>query len=446
MRSSLELEQAVTVTRAGSLVDVENGEISRTIFTNPALYAAEQKQVFARAWLYVGHESQIRNRGDFVLSKMGEESVILTRDQVGKVRVHLNSCRHRGMKICRYDEGNTKLFYCPYHAWSYGTDGTLVAVQDYENAYKPGFDKSQWGLIQVAKVALLRGTVWATWDPEAPSFEDYLGEAWKALDVGLRPWDGGDGETELLGAPQKWIIPSNWKVVAENFAGDVLHGVSHRSVDIVGIGPKEGGGRRDDPGRIVLSAFPQGHGLLFGIRDAAGERNDYSASPETAAYFQETWKRRLAQMGDQAGVSPVLGTIFPNMSFHTQQPRTILVAHPRGPTTTEMWRVYFVDRDAPPAVKTFLRRYYTRYSGPGGMTEQDDMENWGYATQAAKGEISSRSPFNYKAGLNTGGPDPQVGGHVVADPLTSEQNPRQLYKRWAEFMDAPAWTDLKDPR
>ena len=78
------------------------------------------------------------------------------------------------------------------------------------------------------------------------------------------------------------------------------------------------------------------------------------------------------------------------MSFHLQQPRTILVSHPRGPCETEMWRVYLVDKDAPDEVKSFLRSYYIRYSGPAGMTEQDDMENWSYATQASRGTIARR--------------------------------------------------------
>src|SRR6266404_4138689 len=87
------------------LVDLAAGQISRELF--------------------VGHESQIPNPGDFFVSSMGEESVILCRDRAGKVHVFLNSCRHRGMKVCRYDEGNTPVFTCPYHGWSYGTDGRL---------------------------------------------------------------------------------------------------------------------------------------------------------------------------------------------------------------------------------------------------------------------------------------------------------------------------------
>jgi phenylpropionate dioxygenase-like ring-hydroxylating dioxygenase large terminal subunit len=122
------------------LVDLATGQISREIFVNDDIYAQEQERVFARAWLFVGHESQVPNPGDFFVSRMGEESVILCRGraeggQAGAVRVFLNSCRHRGMKVCRYDDGNTTVFTCPYHGWSYGTDGRLVGVPYFREAY-----------------------------------------------------------------------------------------------------------------------------------------------------------------------------------------------------------------------------------------------------------------------------------------------------------------------
>ena len=110
------------------LVDLAAGQISREIFVNDEIYQEELERVFTRAWLFVGHESQIPNPGDFFVSSMGEESVILCRDRAHKVHVFLNSCRHRGMKVCRYDEGNTAVLTCPYHGWSYSTDGKLVGV------------------------------------------------------------------------------------------------------------------------------------------------------------------------------------------------------------------------------------------------------------------------------------------------------------------------------
>ena len=426
---------------ARSYVDMQSGEISREIFVDEAIYRREQEHVFARAWLFVGHETQIQKPGDFFLSRMGEESVILTRDASNRIRVLLNTCRHRGMRVCRYDEGNAASFQCPYHGWTYTLDGRLIGVQKFDRAYQPPFDKDQWGLIEVAQIANFRGTIWATWDADAPSFQEYLGEARFALDIGFCSWDGGDRGTEVLGSVQKWIIPSNWKIVAENFAGDVLHNISHRSVDIAGIGPNQQSGRRDDPGRGALAAFPEGHGIIYTVVAASPDRADYSASPETAAYFKTCWQKRIAKMGDQAGVNATVGTIFPNMSFHAQQPRTILVAHPNGPHHTEMWRWYLVDKEAPPEVKRFLRSYYIRYSGPAGLTEQDDMENWNYATNASKGVVARRYPYNYKAGMGEPRRNPLVPGST--DGAFTERNARALYNRWAELMDANGWNDLE---
>ncbi|MBF6571238.1 MAG: aromatic ring-hydroxylating dioxygenase subunit alpha [Candidatus Binataceae bacterium] len=431
---------------AKSLVDFARGEISREVFVNEEIYQEELERVFTRGWLYVGHTSQIKKPGDYFVSCMGEESVILTRDPAGKVHVFLNTCRHRGMKVCRYDEGHTVHFVCPYHGWSYATDGRLVGVPQAEKAYRPPLDRSQWALIEVAQIAQYRGTVWATWDHSAPALLDYLGEAKLALDLALGAWDGSDEETELLGSVQKWLIPANWKFVAENFSGDGLHVVSHRSVDLVGIGPTDGEGRRDDPGKLMMTTSPQwGHGLTFSYLPPDPNRTDYAASPAASQYFKQCWKKRIERMGDRAGLQAVVGTIFPNLSFHGQQPRTLLVAHPRGVAKTEMWRVYFADRNAPEEVKQFLRHYYIRYSGPAGMTEQDDMENWNYATAASRGSIARRYPYNYKAGLGAEETNEMVPGVVTNHPisLTTEQNPRNFYKRWAEFMDAKSWRDLK---
>ena len=245
------------------LVDLSQGRISREIFVNEAIYQEEQERVFARAWLFVGHESQIPNPGDFFVSGMGEEGVILCRDRAGQIHVFLNSCRHRGMKVCRYDEGNTPVFTCPYHGWSYGTDGKLVGVPYFREAYHSTLDRSQWGLVEVAQLANYKGAIWATWDPAAPSFTEYLGEFARYLDLTLETWNGETSGVEVLGGIQKWLIPCNWKFPAENFSGDSYHNISHRSVDLVGIGPS-GSGRRDMQERqmarrLQVSFYERGH-------------------------------------------------------------------------------------------------------------------------------------------------------------------------------------------
>ena len=116
------------MTNLSSLVDLKNGTISREIFVNDEIFKQELGQIFSRAWLFIGHEDLVPNPDDYFVSRMGTDSVILTRDRQNKINVLLNSCMHRGMKVCRYDQGNTRAFTCPYHGWSYSTDGRLVEV------------------------------------------------------------------------------------------------------------------------------------------------------------------------------------------------------------------------------------------------------------------------------------------------------------------------------
>ena len=142
--------------------------------------------------------------------------------------------------------------------------------------------------------------------------------------------------------------------------------------------------------------------------------------------------------------------MFPNASPLARQPRTLAVWHPRGPHQTECWRIYLVDADAPPEVKDFLRHYYIRYSGPSGLTEQDDMENWNYAHAASRGTMARQYPYNYVMGLGRATEEFEDHGlrlpGRISDVTTanaSENNQRGFYTRWRQFMEAASWEELK---
>ena len=443
---------------ARGLVDLDRGIVSRNIFVDQGIYREELDRLFTRAWLFVGHESQVPNPGDFFTSRMGEESVILVRDKTGEIHVFLNSCRHRGMKVCRYESGNTSLFTCPYHSWTYTTDGRLRGVPLYKALYEGELDRDQWSLIEVARLANYKGAIWATWDPEAPAFEDYLGDSAIHLDQALDCRDGRPGGAEVIGV-HKWIVPANWKYAAENFCGDTYHNPSHRSVDMIGIGPSARHGvkgRRDNElerAQHVWVSFPAGHGVHSAVQPEDDQYIEaYKNDPEIEAYFRHCWEERKRRLGETSRLIPFVGTIFPNASYHGRQPRGICVWHPHSPTEAEAWRFFMVDADAPAAVKDFLRRYYMRYSGPAGMTEQDDMENWLYATRASMGAIARRYPYNYQQSKHAARLHPKVNGLEVRGEVStqiSEHTARGFYRRWADYIDGAGWDELtgrNDPR
>jgi phenylpropionate dioxygenase-like ring-hydroxylating dioxygenase large terminal subunit len=444
-----------------SLVDVDTGTISREIFVDEQIYRLEINNLFSRAWLFVGHESQIPNPGDFFASRMGSDAVLLTRASTGEVNVLLNSCRHRGMKVCRYDEGNTLQFTCPYHGWSYSTDGSLVStpgelfgVPQFRSAYGGKLRKEDWGLVRAAQVATYRGLVFANWDRDAPDFLSYVGGFRLWLDNLADSIGGVQAGAEAFGGVLKWRVKSNWKFVAENFLGDMYHAAtSHSSVETVGIGPAGTGSTRHGTGPNALArrqaiqrstSFPiLGHGAT----DSATEVRvppTFAEHPELTTYFTDLYERKRTVRGTAGEPLGAHGpaTLFPNMSFHALGfPRTILVAHPVSPWETEMWRWFLVDKDARSDARDWLRRYYMRYSGPAGLTEQDDMENWDYATNASRGGVARQFPYNYSQGLGMTQPS-CIPDAVEATHWSTEQNARNFYARWARFVDGEDWGSL----
>lgn len=252
------------ITDVTKLVDYENGLLDPRIYTDPDLYEAELEHVFGRCWLFLAHDSMIPKAGDFIQTYMAEDPVLVVRQADGSVKAFLNQCRHRGMRICRADLGSTKTFTCSYHGWAYDIAGRLINVPHEADGYHSEIDKAEWGPIQVAEVASYKGLIFGTWDPTAPSLEDYLGDFKWYLDSFWDRWPGG---TQVIGGVHKWVISCNWKFAAEQFASDMYHAeISHASA-IMALAPQrqvsveEQAERRMQGGRQVSS--PNGHGMGF---------------------------------------------------------------------------------------------------------------------------------------------------------------------------------------
>jgi nitrite reductase/ring-hydroxylating ferredoxin subunit len=430
--------------KASDFIDLEAGTLSREVFCDDKIFQLELARVLAPAWSFVGHTSQLKKNGDYFMSRCSSESVIVTRDQQGAIHVLLNSCRHRGMPVCRYDHGSTVRFTCSYHGWSYGLDGALKGVPKLNERYGGRLDLEKWGLVR-ARTCVFYGSIWATFDETLPPFEDYLGPDMQFyLRSLLQGPDGEDDGYEVIGGIVKWQIPCNWKFGAENFAGDHYHGPSHVSVERLSVGLSGKKSRHNfaavkTPRQPMSVADPtRGHTIRASVyRDLAAYDPQEGASEDVNEYYRHCHEERQRRLGDKSRLLIHGGVIFPNTHFNSAGRTMIGTWLPLNASRTEVWRWLFVPRNAPAAVKDTLREYYLRYAGPAGLVEQDDMENWSAAQRGTQGVISRKYPFNYQLAMGLARParaDEWLGTDVSITEDVAEHNQRAFYGHWARLM------------
>jgi 3-phenylpropionate/trans-cinnamate dioxygenase alpha subunit len=411
-----------------TLVNLEKRTVSPRVFVDPDLYRLEQERVFGRCWLYVAHDSQIPQPGDFVTNYMGEEPVIVCRDGHGAVRVFINSCRHRGMRVCRVDAGNTRTFLCPYHGWTYDTQGRLVGVPQHQGGYHGELKREEWGLIEIPRVATYRGLIFASFANDIESLDSYLGDFRWYLDILLNRTAGG---WMLLPGVHKWTLKGNWKLAAEQFSGDNYHATAaHESMAKLGVLDTATFGGQPWTHDIQVTT-DKGHGWI---------NLTMADSPEIAQVTEayQAWVRTQAQQR----LSPVqnelvnciyVGNVFPNFSLISFVGFVaIRLWQPRGPDRMEVWSWGMVESDAPPEVQALARKMKILTFSPSGIFEQDDGDMWGESTEAMGGFYRRRFPLNYQMGAGRGQRDPERPGLIHSPP--TELGIFNFYERWRTLM------------
>ena len=422
------------------LIKRETREVSLAVMSDEEVYEWEMENLFGMGWNLLGHESEIPDANDYVVRPMGEDLVIVARDREGKIHVSLNVCTHRGMRVALGEEGNTAVHKCIYHGWAFRPNGDFIgAPVEKEQMHGNICAKAELGL-KKARVHLYGGLIFATWNHDGPSFEEYLGDAKFYFDM---LWNRTDNGLEVLGAPQKVSIDCNWKCSGEQSGGDGFHTLTlHRWLQEAGL---HGGGEGDDPSDLAPAMYgvnvsANGHNArcipieqTFAIAKEMDAKNmsledrlfklpppgiHKELVPELSKHLSDKQIELLVKM------PPQVGGIFPNLNFlfvYAPQPdgevlgaMAIHIIVPKGPNRSEFWTWLFTEKDTPEVTKQKMLRNGIQQVGTSGLIEQDDTDTWPHITLASHGYKGRKDiTLKYQAILGENKPEGWPGGGKV---------------------------------
>lgn len=433
---------------------VEPDRVHRSVYTDQTIFDREIDSIFERVWVYCGHESQVRNIGDYHTLQIGRQPMVMVRKLDGTIAVLYNRCPHRGVQLCANRSGNTgTTFVCSYHAWSFHLDGRIRGIP-----LPRGYDGTRLtpenpdcSMKAAARVDSYRGFVFASLAPQGESLQEFLGEARIAFD------DMCDrsplGEVEVVPVCHRVMQHSNWKFFMENQL-DALHpSVTHQSTGVAAARVERAMKERgqtpplsyhylstfassfDQWDSVQTINFRRGHGLLKGYM---GLRPD---DPDTAEYVAAMYQAYGAQRAEEIlGRSIHHVLVYPCLSVQSplQQLRCLRPVAPNR-TLSEVW--HFRLKGVSPAIYRRSLWYFNLVNSPATMVNADDLENW------AKGQLGLESDGGEWVSFhrNFGG-DTLDGDVVYSNNGTSEAVMRNQFKAWTQYMSpADARAALEDP-
>ncbi len=405
-------------------------QVNRRALVEDEVLNDEFKHIFDKCWIYAGHESEIKNKGDFKTRSVCGRPIILCRDANEKIRVYLNVCRHRAAVVCRESEGNSKGFFCFYHGWSYNINGELDGVPG-KASYPPSFDQSKLGLAQPAQVDNYKGFIFISFNPDVEPLPDYLAGAKEYIDLIVD--QSPDGKMEVLEGTQEYDIKANWKLLVENSFDD-YHLITTHSTWLNYMKRSGVEIKKPEKGHLMPS---HGIGKALGNGHAVIDNVNFRGRPvakwiplygEAAKPVIEKIREELVNRLGEVRATRVADTnrnlvVFPNLVLNDGSAVTIRTFFPIAPDRMQVtaWALGPVNESVE-ARAVRLDSFLTFY-GPGGFATPDDVEalesvQKGMATfKEVEWSIMSRGMAKEGEQLNT-----------------DELHLRAFWLRWSELM------------
>ncbi len=351
--------------------------VHRSLMTSPEVFRDEQKRIFDHCWLYVGHESEIEQPGDYVRRTVAGRPLILLRDADGEVRVFYNTCTHRGATLCREDSGNARVFQCFYHAWSFDTRGRLVVTPG-AGGYSRRFRKSDYDLKSPAQVDGYRGLYFVNFDPQAVDLRTYLGAATEYLDL---VFDQAREGMRVVEGTHLYSVGANWKLMVENSMDGYHAPTVHATyIDFV----KDSGGGQSTGGLNNGGGVDLGNGHAVMESQAAWARPIAFWEPFFGDEARPDIESILADLAVRHGeerARRMAGTfrnllIFPNLIINDVAAITIRRIEPMDVDRHRLEAWALAPREEHAGSARLQRRLdsFLTFLGPGGFASPDDVE------------------------------------------------------------------------
>jgi len=417
---------------------VEAGRVHRRVYSDPDVFDLEMERIFGRAWLFVGHTSQVLTPGDFITTELGRQPVIMTRHSDGSVHVLLNRCTHRGPKVVNERCGHATRLTCCYHGWTYDTDGQLLNVPVPEGCGE-GFDREAFGLARAPRVGEYRGFVFASLAAKGLSFEDHIGPMKGNIDdlVDRAP----DGTLALDVGMHRYVYQGNWKLQVENVLDSYHVPFGHASTvnkEGVQFARREG----DQKGAVVVEADKKqtasswkdrksyivgnGHGWTSNTTLDDGKRSSKAFDEYKQVLAEKVGAERARQI-----LTPRLhnSLIYPNMSIMGLNIH-VRVIKPLAVDRTEV-TIYPVRLVGAPEAMNFgnIRLLNVTHSAA-SFVQTDDLESF---VRAQKGLQSRHTDWvDISRGLGAEEPDREL--NATRGLATHEMVVRAQYKAWVGYM------------
>ncbi|MGI9220463.1 MAG: aromatic ring-hydroxylating oxygenase subunit alpha [Woeseiaceae bacterium] len=267
--------------------------LARDFYMRKDVYQQDVANIFLNHWILVGHQSEIGQPGDFFVTQVAGESVIVARNDDGEINALLNVCRHRGSRVCLEESGRKGRFVCPYHAWTYNLKGELLAAPRTED----GFDRDSHSLRSV-KLEVFHGMLFINFDTDA----DFT-PAREQLNAPFEPYGLADAK---IAHRHTYRIEANWKLAVENFC-ECYHCVpAHSEYSVAHSGARPD---KVDPEMLAdVMARVETCGLWPGRHDNSFMAADPAAIDSYFIHFP-LLKGHVTGSQDGQPVAPLLGSV-----------------------------------------------------------------------------------------------------------------------------------------